>query len=207
MRTLLILISLLLYNLAWAQIPVTDAATNANIAIVNSNLGVLTSNLATTNTTLAEILSIQTTAKGEAAQTTTNTMNTLDEAKKMREIIEQVNSAVSNAMIVKEIWDNAEKLTTTTFNMQRVLNHASKKYKWDRRNTINQATDILQKMQPVLELVNKVLSSGVLKADDTQRLQMLMELNKQIKALVREQEVLAYHAIELPGLSYDVIKN
>lgn len=207
MRTLLILISLLLYNLAWAQIPVTDAATNANLAIVNSNLGVLTSNLATTNTTLAEILSIQTTAKGEAAQTTTNTMNTLDEAKKMREIIEQVNSEVSNAMIVKEIWDNAEKLTTTTFNMQRVLNHASKKYKWDRRNTINQATDIMQKMQPVLELVNKVLSYGVLKADDTQRLQMLMELNKQMKALVREQEVLAYHAIELPGLSYDVIKN
>src|SRR5699024_2765731 len=94
--------SLLLCSaMAFGQIPVTDAAANANLALIQANIS-------TGNMTLSELLAIQSAAKGEAVQTTTNTMNTLKETQKMREMFEKINSAVSSSKLVDNIWDKSK---------------------------------------------------------------------------------------------------
>ncbi|NKI28208.1 hypothetical protein HCG49_16770 [Arenibacter sp. 6A1] len=199
MKKLLLLKLLSLSALGLAQIPVTDAVANANLIELNAQM-------ALGNTTLGEILAIQTTAKAEAVETTGNTYNTLREAEKMREMLEKVSSAVSNAKLVDEIWNTSKSLIELTFNIQRTVDRSSLKPE-TKRSFINSATDMLNKAEPLLELTNKILTPGILKANDLERLSFLMKIKQDLDQQLEDMQVYSYHTITINGLSLKEISD
>ena len=190
----LALLSLLLVSLnSFAQIPVTDAAAGASLSFVNAQI-------TTGNMTLAELLAIQTASKAEAVQTTSNTLNTLREAEKMYEIVDKVNSAVKSAKVVYEIYEVSKDMIQLTFDIQRVVN--SSKLDGDLKKTIiNTGTDLLNRAEAMIEIVNSVIGSGIMKGDDMQRMEILMDIKEKLDKQYTELQAYGFNSIEMNGLN------
>lgn len=189
--------SLLLCSaMAFGQIPVTDAAANANLVLVQANIS-------TGNMTLSELLAIQSAAKGEAVQTTTNTMNTLKETQKMREMFEKINSAVSSSKLVDNIWDKSKAIIQLTFDIQRALHKTDKIGGENKKSFINMSTDMMNETQPILEIANQVLSSGILNANDMERINVLMDIDNQLDEILENLQAFNFHSLTLNGVSLD----
>lgn len=190
----LALLSLLLVSLSsFAQIPVTDAAAGGALSFVNTQL-------TTGNMTLAELLAIQTASKAEAVQTTSNTLNTLKEAEKMYEIVEKVNSAVKSAKVVYEIYEVSKDMIQLTFDVQRVVN--SSKLDGDLKKTIiNTGTDLLNRAEAMIEIVNSVIGSGIMKGDDMQRMEILLGIKEKLDKQYTDLQAYGFNSIEMNGLN------
>jgi len=190
----LALLSLLLVSLSsFAQIPVTDAAAGGALSFVNAQL-------TTGNMTLAELLAIQTASKAEAVQTTSNTLNTLKEAEKMYEIVEKVNSAVKSAKVVYEIYEVSKDMIQLTFDVQRVVN--SSKLDGDLKKTIiNTGTDLLNRAEAMIEIVNSVIGSGIMKGDDMQRMEILLGIKEKLDKQYTDLQAYGFNSIEMNGLN------
>lgn len=190
MRTIILIKLLLITSFCFAQIPVTDAATNANIGVLNSQVGI-------SNTNLAELIAIQTAAKGEAVETTLNTTETVTQAKKIYDLYEKINSAISDAKVVIEIYEEAEELINKTYRLAKIFQSTKKLNKKTKNQFINQASDIMNGIQPIMNLVNKLLTKDVLKAKDGSRLQLLLKARDEIKEENQKIDVLEHNTVYL----------
>jgi|TARA_B100000949_G_scaffold44246_1_gene37943 hypothetical protein len=176
-----------------AQIPVTDAAAGASLTAINAQI-------TTGNMTLQELVSIQTAAKGEAVNTQTNTLNTLKQAEKMYEIYTKINNAITTAKLVDEIWDTSKNMIQLTFDVHRIVN--SSNLDGDvKRTLINTGTDLLNRAEALLEIVNKILESGTLKGDDMDRINALMDIKEQLDKQYTDLQAYSFNCIEMNGLS------
>ena len=195
MKNLVLLSMLLIGFQGLAQIPVTDAAAGAQLSALNAQI-------TSGNMTLSELVAIQTSAKGEAVNTQTNTLNTLKQAEKMYGLLTKINDAISTAKLVEEIWDTSKNLIQLTFDVQRIVN-GSNLDNDVKRDVINTGIDLLNRAEALLDIVNKVLGSGILKGDDMQRLDMLMEIKRDLDQQYIDLQAYGFNAIELNGLNYE----
>lgn len=197
----LVFISVLLHSIvSYTQvgIPVIDAGTNAGIATLNGQVTYA-------NTTLSELLAIQTTAKGEAISTTSNTLNTLKEAEKMREMFSKVSGYISKSKLVAKIFEKSTTILQTGFDIQIAINKANVN-KELKKTVTNKATDFMNNAEPLFEMVNTVLKDNTIKGNDSDRLSILLNISDKLDEVLEDLQALAVNSLILNGINYELKK-
>ena len=195
MKNLFLFSAILISFISSAQIPVTDVAANANLTLVNKNL-------ATANVTLSKLMAIQSAAKGEAVQTASNTLKTLKESEKFMQALEKVSDAVSGLDILLQIKDNKNELSALMAGFQKALSNSNMESN-NKALYISNSAKIFNDIKPMIQILNKILTSGVLKANDVDRLKIIMEIDRQIKEQLKKMQSMAFDAMMFSGIQIE----
>jgi len=180
MKKIMKIIVLFYVSTTFGQIPVTDAAANLELTALNATIGSLlstsSSNKASNAKTLKESLS-----QGKKMQ------KGLDKAQKVQEALKKVKSAIKDFQGVKKAVMLMYKTVQDTYFIIYQMNNME--FKSGRKlfdtNDINEVNDdidlILDKMNDIIDVIQKLMKDDLLKMDDGKRLELILKLNNQLE--------------------------
>ncbi|PWN59976.1 hypothetical protein [Chryseobacterium oncorhynchi] len=176
MKKIFFLFSVLLINYCYSQIPVTDAAANANLVYLNTQIATLNSNLATLNSTASS-------QKVEAVNTQKNTLDQLGLSKDQESLLWKVPGYLKQGMEIKNILKKENQVIQSISQINSSLNSSGISGE-ERSNIMSQAYSLLQSTGQIVDMAVSLMSDNSYRMDNNERRNYLKDIDNTLSSVL-----------------------
>lgn len=176
MKKIILLLVILINGFAYCQIPVTDAAANANLVYLNTQIATLNSNLATLNSTASS-------QKVEAVNTQKNTLDQLGLSKDQENLLFKVPGYLKQGMEIKNILKKESQVIQSISQINSSLNNTGISGE-ERSNIMSQAYTLLQSTGQIVDMAVNILSDNSYRMETGERRNYLKDIDNTLSSIL-----------------------
>lgn len=176
MKKIILLVSFGIFSYSYSQIPVTDAAANANLVYLNTQIATLNSSLATLNSTA-------TSSKVEEVNTQKNTLDQLGITKDQEKLLWKVPSYLKTGMEIKNIIKKENQVIQAISQISSSLNSNSVSGEM-RSNIMSQAYALLNSTGQIVDTAISLLSDDSYRMEGGERRNYLKDIDNTLSTVL-----------------------
>lgn len=172
MKKINLLAALFMSFLGFAQLPVTDVATNANLGILNSQI-------ATLNTALATLNATSTSTKLETVNNTKNTLESLGLSKEQEKLLWKIPQYLKTGSEIKGILKKEQNVISEIQKLNTVMNNSNIPSSV-RSDTMIKVRSLLNSTRTLVDTALNILTDNSYRMETNARRQYLNEISSSL---------------------------
>lgn len=172
MKKINLLITVFISIISYAQIPVTDVATNTNLGVLNSQIATLNSALATLNTTSSS-------TKIESVNNAKNTMQSLGLSKDQENLLWKIPQYLKTGAEIKGILKKEQNVISEIQKLNTTLNNANIPSSV-RADTMSKVRSLLNSTGTLVDAALNILTDNSYRMEANARRQYLNEISSSL---------------------------